>query len=102
MKVEIESKEKNSLLHRTDISFKVENAEKTPSRKDLREKIAALAVSKPELLVLGSLRHKYGTMQVFGSARVYDTIESLERIELLKAKRKNFPEKYFVKEEKKE
>jgi len=101
VKVEIEKKVKNPLLHRTDISFKVENAEKTPNRKDLRERLAALTAAKPELLVLGKISQDYGSMQISGNAMLYDNEESMERIELLKFKRKNFPEKYAKKDEEK-
>ena len=100
MKVEIKTSEKNPMLERTEIEFTVENAEKTPSRKELREKIASLANSKPENLIIDSISHNFGTMQVLGKARVYESREALERIELPKQKRKNFPEKFQKKEEK--
>lgn len=102
LKVEIESKEKNPLMHRLEIGFVVENASKTPSRAEIREKLAALLNAKPDCLILSSLKHEFGTMQVFGKAKVYDNAEILERIELKKFKRKNFPERFVKKEETKE
>lgn len=102
MKVEVKSKEKNPLLDRTEISFAVENAEKTPSRKELREKLAALLGAKEESLVIGHISHEFGKMQIEGSAKLYESPESLEVLELQKFKRKNFPEKHAKKEEKKE
>lgn len=99
MKVEIKSKEKNPSLHRTEIEFLVENAEKTPSRKELRDKIAALVDAKPELLIVDSLNHEFGTMRVLGTAKLYEKQEILNRVELEKTQRKNFPEKFVKKEE---
>lgn len=100
MKVEIEGKSKNQSMHRTEIKFRVENAEKTPSRADLREKLSAMLDAKPENLIVDSVRHEFGTMQVFGTAKLYESPEFALRLELEKAKRKNFPET-FKKEEKK-
>ena len=99
MKVEIEEKIKNQSLHRTEIKFRVENAEKTPSRADIREKLTAMLGAKPECLIVDSMRHEFGTMQVSGKAKLYENPEFALRLELEKSKRKNFPEK-FKKEEK--
>jgi len=102
VKVEIKSKERNPLLERTEVSFVIENAEKTPSRKELREKLAALLGAKEENLVVGHIVHEFGKMQAEGSAMLYESQKNLEVLELESVQRKNFPEKHAKKEEKKE
>ena len=99
MKVEIKRKEKNPLMHRTEVEFAVENSEKTPSRRELREKLSALLDAKPENLIVGEIIHEFGTMQVSGKASLYESPQILERLELKKFKAKNFPEKFGKKEE---
>ena len=82
MKVNIVSKQKNALLHREEITFEVNKAKITPSRKELREQIAAMCNADSELVIVDDIKHSFGTDYVSGKSRVYDNKESLSKIEL--------------------
>ncbi len=95
MKVEITSKHDNHILNRKEINFTVKDAQATPSRKELREKIAALAGADEKTLVIDVLKTSYGTTQVLGVARVYKTEKDLRATELRQIVERNLgrPEK---------
>jgi ribosomal protein S24E len=82
MKITITDKNKNALLNRTEISFKVEDAKVPPSRKEVREKLAALENVKPEQTIVSKISHGFGSQEIEGKAKVYDSIEALEKVEL--------------------
>ena len=82
MKITITNKNKNALLNRTEISFKVEDTKVPPSREEVREKLAALENAKPEQTIVSKISHSFGSQEIEGKARVYDSIEALEKIEL--------------------
>ena len=95
MKLGITNKKENNLLHRLEISFTVKEIGKTPSRKELREKIAALAGVDEKNLVVDALSTSYGTTEVSGVARVYKNEKELRRLETKPIIERNFgkPEK---------
>lgn len=76
----VEEKE-NKLLGRIEIIFEVENAVKTPSRQELRKRIAALKNSKEELVSIDCIEQCFGEHRAKGKAFVYQDIEKLKRIE---------------------
>ena len=71
----------NKVLGRKELSFEVENSKTTPSRKELRKRIAALKNSKEELVSVASVKQCYGEHRAKGLAFVYKDIERLQRIE---------------------
>ena len=70
-----------------------EGAKQTPSRKDLREKLAALVDAKEDMLVVDVLETHYGTPDLKGTARVYKDAKELKKTELSYIVKRNFPEK---------
>jgi len=86
----------NKVLGRKEIGFEVENSKTTPSRKELRKRIAALKNSKEELVSVASVKQCYGEHRSTGLAFVYKDIERLQRIEpeyLIKRESKKKKEK---------
>ncbi|MBN2067673.1 MAG: 30S ribosomal protein S24e [Candidatus Diapherotrites archaeon] len=81
MQVDILKKNENKALERTEIAFKIEGCSTTPSRKELRGKIAALTNSKEELLVVDRIKHRFGSKLVTGTARAYSKEGQLRKIE---------------------
>lgn len=81
MKFDITSKQKNPLLSREEISFEIKDAKKTPSKKELREKIAALSNAKTELVIIDKIKHEFGSECVNGSAKIYENEKALRRTE---------------------
>ena len=82
MKVNIVSKQKNPLLHREEIEFEINKAKTTPSRKELREQIAAMCNADSELVIVDDIKHSFGTDYVSGKSRIYESKEDLSKIEL--------------------
>ncbi len=78
---------RNELLNRRELSFTLTYEGATPSRKIILEKIAALQNQKENLVVIDSLKTRFGKMEATGVARIYDNEESklqTERDYLLK------------------
>lgn len=99
MKVEITSRCKNPLLQREEIVFAVEGAEKTPSRKELKEKLAAKLGTKAELLNIEKISQKFGSQEIEGNARLYGSEDALKKTELPYMTARNMGQK--LKKEKK-
>ena len=88
MEISIVNKKDNPLLGRTEVHFKVDHASaKTPTRDEVRDKLAALLNTKKQLVVVDHMASSFGRAATAGYARVYpnaETIGKLERGFLLK------------------
>ena len=82
MKVSITDKNENHAMKRTELKFEVDEVEIPPSRKDVREKIAALQNVKSEQVIVSEISHSFGSKKVNGMARIYASKEELEKTEL--------------------
>ena len=82
MKVEITNRQKNTLLNREEMEFSVDDSAVTPSRKELKEKIAALVNAKTELVIIGTIEKEFGSKAVKGVARIYSDEKTLKKTEL--------------------
>ncbi|MCD6434329.1 MAG: 30S ribosomal protein S24e [Candidatus Diapherotrites archaeon] len=80
MKLKIVERKKNPLLYREDIIAEVE-AETTPSRKELREKLAATLASKAELVIIKKIKQEFGQHKATVLAKHYESQDLLEKIE---------------------
>lgn len=79
--------EKNELLNRRELEFVLTFEGATPSRKDIMGKFCALQNVSEDLVVLDSLKTKFGKQELVGSARIYedaDTKTQMEPVYLLK------------------
>ncbi len=81
MEIEIEGRHKNNLLHREEINFEILNAKQTPSRMEVREKLAGKLGVGVELVVIDEIDHEFGSTCIVGFAKKYDSIEHLKEIE---------------------
>jgi len=82
MDIEISEKKQNPLLARWEVRFVVQHAnEKTPTRDQVREKLAAQLNSKKGNVVVDSMRSAFGKGATKGYARIYDTPEQLAKNE---------------------
>jgi small subunit ribosomal protein S24e len=82
MDIRITQKQKNPALQREEIEFEVKESKTTPTRKEIREKIAALIASKPELVIIEKIMTHFGSTEVTGKARAYENEEKLKKTEL--------------------
>jgi ribosomal protein S24E len=83
MKLEILSEKENKPLARKEIEFRIEHVGgTTPSRADVLAKIVAQFDADTSRVVIRALNTRYGIGISEGSARIYDTAEQMERVEL--------------------
>ena len=79
MEIQIIKDKTNPLLQRREISVAVKN-KTTATRIELKNKLAALLNSKPELIVVEHLRTIYGKQEMVGTVSLYQTEERLKQI----------------------
>ncbi len=79
MEIQIIRDKTNPLLKRRELSLKIQN-KGTPSRIEVKNKIAALANSRPELIVIERLETVFGKQEVAGAASIYETEGRLKRV----------------------
>ena len=99
MEIEIEGRHKNTLLHREEINFEILDVKKTPTRKEVRAKLAAQLGAKEEDVIVDELQHEFGTSRVTGFAKHYEDAAALKKIEAEHMVRKQTGEKKAKKEE---
>lgn len=79
MEIQIIKDKKNPLLNRQEISVSVKN-KATVTRIELKNKLAALLNSKPELIVVEHLDTIYGKQEMIGTISLYQTEERLKQL----------------------
>lgn len=78
MDIEIIERKQNPLLSRTEVRFVVHHTnEKTPSRDQIREKLAGQVNGKKGLIVVDNMASAFGKSMTRGYARVYESPEVL-------------------------
>jgi small subunit ribosomal protein S24e len=83
MELKILDEHKNVLLKRREITFEVNHSQtkSTPSRVELRNKLADMLKTKPELIYVKRVETKTGTMLATGKANAYESAEQAKRVE---------------------
>jgi len=83
MEVKITEQQQNILLKRKEILFEVEHSQTrgTPSRIEVRNKLAEILKTKPELVYVKRMETKTGTMKAKGEANAYESIEQAKLVE---------------------
>ena len=79
MEIQIINDRTNPILNRREISLKVKE-KATPSRIEVKGKLAALLNSKPELIVIEHLNTIYGKQELVGTAFIYQSEERLKQL----------------------
>jgi small subunit ribosomal protein S24e len=83
MEVKITEQRLNILLKRREVVFEVDHSQArgTPSRVEIRNKLADMLKTKPELVYVKRVKTKTGTMKATGEVNVYETIGQAKRVE---------------------
>ena len=83
MEVKITEEQQNILLKRKELLFEVEHSQTkgTPSRLEIRNKLAEILKTKPELVYVKRVETKTGTMRAKGKANAYESVEQAKLIE---------------------
>ena len=82
MDIRITQKQKNPVLQREEIAFEIKETKATPTRKDIREKLAALSGVKPELVIVEKISTRFGETNATGTALIYGDEKRLAKTEL--------------------
>ncbi|MDI9610349.1 MAG: 30S ribosomal protein S24e [Archaeoglobaceae archaeon] len=99
MEIRVESERYNPLLKRKEVHLKVAFNGRTPSRAEIREKVAGIMNSEPSRIVLDHIKTEFGKREAKVYVKIYDSPEALKTIEERHIIERNFPE---LREEKKE
>jgi small subunit ribosomal protein S24e len=81
MDIKIIKDKKNSLLNRRELDFIVKYEGSTPSRNDVRNKLAAMLNAPLELLVLQRIKTEYGMQESNGYAKLYEDADRMKQVE---------------------
>jgi len=82
MEINVNEKIENPLLNRTEIHFDCTyQGEATPKVMDVKNRLVATLDVDKNLLVVHNLKPSYGEGKANGYAKVYDSEESLAKIE---------------------
>ncbi len=82
MKIEIISKQRNDLLKRSEVKFRIDHEKSgTPSRLEVRQKLAALLDVDYKKVYIKNYITGMGSMIAVGEANVYDSADLAKIIE---------------------
>ena len=81
MDINITEDKNNLLLNRREIKINVTFEGPTPSRKDLKLKMAAMLNSSPKLVIIQSLDNLFGKEEALGYVKIYDSEDRMNEIE---------------------
>jgi len=103
MEVKITEEKQNILLRRREIQFLVEHSQTkgTPSRLEIRNKLAETLKTKPELVYVKRVETKTGTMKATGEANAYESVEQAKLVEPEYIVTRNMPQEKKEKAEEK-
>jgi len=82
MDIRIIKDKKNLLLNRRELDFVVRYEGSTPSRNDIKNKLAAMLNAPLELLVIQRIKTEYGMQEAKGYAKLYEDADRLKEVEL--------------------
>ena len=82
MDINILKDKKNALLNRRELDFIVKYEGSTPSRSDVRNKLAAMLNAPLELLVIQRIKTEYGMQESKGYAKIYEDASRMKEVEL--------------------
>ncbi|AKB49967.1 SSU ribosomal protein S24e [Methanosarcina barkeri str. Wiesmoor] len=82
MDIRILKDKNNALLNRRELDFIVKYEGSTPSRNDVRNKLAAMLNAPLELVVVQRLKTEYGMQEGKGYAKIYENADRMKDVEL--------------------
>ncbi len=82
MDIRIINDKKNLLLNRRELDFIVKYEGSTPSRNDVKNKLAAMLNAPFELLIVQRIKTEYGMQEAKGYAKLYEDAARMKEVEL--------------------
>ena len=92
MEIKIEAERYNPLLRRREVHFRVKFENKTPTRGEVREKLAGLMNAELDRIVVQYIKTEFGKREAKCYAKIYESAEDLKKIEDEYVLVRNFPE----------
>jgi small subunit ribosomal protein S24e len=94
MEIKITKEQQNRLLKRKEITFEIDHSQTrgTPQRLEIRNKLAEVLKTKPELVYVKRVETKTGTMKAAGEANAYESMEQAKLIEPKYIINRNIPQ----------
>ncbi|MBX7077475.1 MAG: 30S ribosomal protein S24e [Methanobacteriaceae archaeon] len=90
MEYTIIEKNVNKVLERTEVKFEIDyDGESTPDTITVKNKLVALLDTQKNLIVVDTIKPRYGEPVAVGYAKVYETEEALKDIETKSVIEKN-------------
>jgi small subunit ribosomal protein S24e len=82
MRIKIISRQRNELLKRDEISFRVDHeGASTPSRIEIKQKLADMLKADEERVYVSKFETKTGSTTTVGEANLYDSLEQAKYVE---------------------
>jgi small subunit ribosomal protein S24e len=81
MEVKVLEDKNNPLLQRREVQFSISHNLGTPSRQEIKEKLAAYLNSKPELVIIERMKSEFGKRETRGYAKIYETVDRMKNVE---------------------
>lgn len=81
MEIKVLEEKNNPLLQRREIQFNVSHNLGTPSREEIKGKLAAYLNSKPELVIIERMKSDFGRRETKGYAKIYESVDRLKNVE---------------------
>jgi small subunit ribosomal protein S24e len=82
VKIEIVNNQRNELLKRNEVKFRIlHEGSGTPSRVEVRQKLAASLDVNEERIYINKFETETGSMRAIGEANVYDSAEQAKLTE---------------------
>ena len=81
MEIKVLEEKNNPLLQRREVHFSVSQNLGTPSRQEIKNKLAAYLNSKPELVIIERMKQEFGKRETTGYAKIYETVDRLKNVE---------------------
>ncbi|WNY24534.1 30S ribosomal protein S24e [Methanolapillus millepedarum] len=100
MEITIVKDHPNKLLNRRELDFVIKYEGPTPSRIDVRQKLAALLNTDLDLTLVHKMESVFGLQEVHGYAKVYESADRMKQVEReYMIKRNTMPAEGEAKEE---
>jgi small subunit ribosomal protein S24e len=81
MEIKVLEEKSNPLLQRREVHFSVSQNLGTPSRQEIKSKLAAYLNSKPELVIIERMKQEFGKRETKGYAKIYESMDRMKDVE---------------------
>lgn len=91
MEVTVEKDNQNPVLKRKEVFIKMSYDSQTPSRKEVRQKLAGLYATNAENVVVDYIKSEFGMGEASCYAKIYDNVNDSNKFESKHIIKRNTP-----------